>query len=71
MGPGEDLLQVTNIDLEVLRRGLDVVVAEEFLDEADIDTPLEKVGRASVPQSVRMKIGDPHSETDIVDSGLE
>ena len=46
-------------------------MAEELLDEADIHSPLEKVGRAGVPQSVRMKIGDPHSKTDIVDSDLE
>jgi hypothetical protein len=30
MGSSEDLLQITNIDLEVPSRGLDVVVPEEL-----------------------------------------
>ena len=39
MDPGEDLLHVTNIDREVVRRGLDVVMAEEILgvDRGDRD----------------------------------
>jgi len=71
MGPGEHLLQVSNIDLEVLSRGLDVIVAQELLDVADVDSPREKVGRASVPQCMRVEVGDPYRETDVADSGLE
>jgi len=50
MGACEDFLQIADANLEVLRRGLDVVVAEELLDIADIDSPFEEVGRAGVPQ---------------------
>ena len=71
MGPGEDLLKIVDVDLQIPSRSLDVIVAEELLDVADIDSPLEKMGRPGVPQSMRMEASDSRGKTDVVDSGLE
>ena len=42
----DDLLQVTDKDLDVLSRGGDLAVAEDLLDVGDVGASLEKVRRA-------------------------
>jgi len=71
MSAVKDSLQVADVELKVKGRGLNLVVTQELLDIADVDSPLEKVRGTSMPESMRMHTGDAGSKAHVANPGLE
>ena len=67
----DDLLEITDINLGVLRGGGDLAVAEDSLNVGDVGAALQEMRRACMSKCVRVKTGDAGGFAVVLDEPAE